>query len=99
MHRDLESAAISGWNVDLSQVAVQPGTYRDVVALGRGGMGDVHLTVGADSQHHRKLFVNKRLRSVFANEPDFLKTFLDEARLAAGLEHPNIARTQEVGFD
>src|SRR5262245_28995910 len=99
MYGDLESLAVQARSVDLSQVVVRPGTYRDVVALGRGGMGDVHLMVGADSQHRRKLFVIKRLRAAFASEPDFLKTFLEEARLAADLQHENIARTEEVGFD
>src|SRR5215471_4857400 len=99
MYGDLESLAVQARSVDLSQVVVQPGTYRDVVALGRGGMGDVHLMVGADSQHQKKLFVIKRLREAFASEPDFLKTFLEEARIAADLHHTNIARTEEVGFD
>ena len=46
-----------------------------------------------------KLVVLKKLRSSLAAEPEFLKMFLEEARLAARIEHPNVVHTTEVGFD
>ncbi|MDB5217616.1 MAG: serine/threonine protein kinase, partial [Myxococcaceae bacterium] len=44
-----------------------------------------------------KLAVIKRLRQALAEEPAFRNMFLDEARLAARLSHPNIVHTYEVG--
>ncbi len=75
--------------------------YRDIAALGSGGMGDVFLSVArADGlAGFRKLLVIKRIRRTVADDPDILKMFLNEARLAARLMHPNVVQTNEVGFD
>ena len=77
----------------------QAGKFRDIVELGKGGMGDVVLTVAPGPVGFNKLLVVKRLRESLAGDPEFLRMFLDEARLAARLNHPNIVHTYEVGFD
>src|SRR5262245_15000716 len=77
----------------------QTGKFRDIVELGKGGMGDVVLTVAPGPVGFNKLLVVKRLRESLASDADFLRMFLDEARLAARLNHPNIVHTYEVGFD
>ena len=46
-----------------------------------------------------KLVVVKELKPELVEEPAFLAMFLDEARLAARLSHPNIVQTNEVGND
>jgi serine/threonine protein kinase len=77
----------------------QTGKYRDIAELGKGGMGDVFLTVAAGPAGFNKLLVVKRLRHSLASDPEFLRMFLNEARLAARLNHPNIVQSYEVGFD
>jgi eukaryotic-like serine/threonine-protein kinase len=77
----------------------QTGKFRDIVELGKGGMGDVFLTVASGPSGFNKLLVVKRLRQSLAGDPEFLRMFLNEARLAARLNHPNIVHTYEVGFD
>jgi eukaryotic-like serine/threonine-protein kinase len=77
----------------------QTGKFRDIVELGKGGMGDVFLTVASGPAGFNKLLVVKRLRQSLAGDPEFLRMFLNEARLAARLNHPNIVHTYEVGFD
>jgi serine/threonine-protein kinase len=77
----------------------QTGKYRDIAELGRGGMGDVFLTVAPGPAGFNKLLVVKRLRDSLASDPEFLRMFLNEARLAARLNHPNIVQTYEVGVD
>ena len=77
----------------------QTGKYRDIAELGKGGMGEVFLTVAAGPPGFNKLLVVKRLRHSLASDPEFLRMFLNEARLAARLNHPNIVQTYEVGFD
>jgi serine/threonine-protein kinase len=44
-----------------------------------------------------KLVVIKQIRPQLAEDPEFLGMFLDEARLAARLSHPNVVQTNEVG--
>jgi eukaryotic-like serine/threonine-protein kinase len=77
----------------------QTGKFRDIVELGKGGMGDVFLTVASGPSGFNKLLVVKRLRQSLASDPEFLQMFLHEARIAARLNHPNIVHTYEVGFD
>jgi serine/threonine-protein kinase len=73
------------------------GKYRLVASVGHGGMADVYLAVAAGPAGVTKLQVLKRLRKNLAEEPEFLSMFLDEARLAARLNHPNVVQTNEVG--
>src|SRR5262249_51348748 len=46
-----------------------------------------------------KLVVVKKMRRELAQDPDGLAMFLDEARLAARLSHPNIVQTYEIGHE
>jgi eukaryotic-like serine/threonine-protein kinase len=75
------------------------GRYRIVAELGRGGMANVFLAVAQGPQGVQKLVVLKALRSALAAEPEALSMFLDEARLAARLNHANIVQTYEVGTE
>jgi eukaryotic-like serine/threonine-protein kinase len=73
------------------------GKYRLIAELGHGGMADVYLAVVQGPAGFSKLQVIKQLRPHLADEPDFVRMFLDEARLAARLNHPNVVQTNEVG--
>lgn len=59
-------------------------------------MADVYLGAAAGPAGFNKLVVIKRLRSGTAEDPALVEMFLDEARLAARLNHPNIVHTYEV---
>ncbi|MEZ4308286.1 MAG: serine/threonine-protein kinase [Polyangiaceae bacterium] len=72
------------------------GKYQLIANLGHGGMADVYLAVVHGPVGFNKLTVIKRLRPSLADEPEFLAMFLDEARLAARLNHPNVVQTNEV---
>jgi serine/threonine-protein kinase len=61
-------------------------------------MSEVYLAVARGPAGFNKLVVIKRLLSGLVAEAHFLDMFLDEARLAARLNHPNIVQTNEVGF-
>ncbi len=73
------------------------GKYRLLGALGTGGMADVYLAVADGPEGFRKLCVLKLLKDTMAQDDEFRAMFLDEARLAARLNHPNIVQTFEVG--
>ncbi len=73
------------------------GKYQLFASLGRGGMADVFLAVSRGPMGFNKLVVIKRLRPALAEEAAFRQMFLDEARLAARLNHPNVVHTYEVG--
>src|ERR1043165_6856320 len=75
------------------------GRYRLIAALGQGGSGQVYLGISRGPAGFNKLLVVKALRPELAEDPEFLTMFLDEARLAARLNHPNVVQTYEVGVD
>src|SRR4051794_26062711 len=75
------------------------GKYRLIAELGHGGMADVFLAViaGPVGSGFTKLTVVKRLRQNLADEPEFVEMLVDEARISARLNHPNVVQTNEVG--
>jgi len=71
------------------------GRYRLLVRLGQGAMGDVHLAGAEGLGGVGKLVVIKRLRNL--DDPQQMAMFLNEARSARQLSHPNIVQTHELG--
>lgn len=74
------------------------GNYRLVALLGQGGMSDVYLaaTAAAAPIDFTKLVALKRLKGDYYEEIELVTMFLDEARIAARLNHPNVVQTHEV---
>jgi serine/threonine protein kinase len=75
----------------------QLGRYRLVTTLGQGGMGTIWLAVAGGLGEFRKLLVVKELRHDLTRNHRFVEMFLDEAKLAARLNHPNVVQTIEAG--
>jgi serine/threonine-protein kinase len=73
------------------------GKYQVIATLGRGGMADVYLAALVGPGGFNKLHVIKCLRPNLAEDADVTAMFLDEARLAARLNHRNVVQTYEVG--
>jgi eukaryotic-like serine/threonine-protein kinase len=75
------------------------GKYRLLAELGRGGMSKVFVAVASGPAGFNKLAVLKILSEGLSQYPEFVTMFLDEARLAARLNHANVVQTNEVGSD
>ncbi|MBP9112069.1 MAG: serine/threonine protein kinase, partial [Polyangiaceae bacterium] len=73
------------------------GKYHLFASLGRGGMADVYLAVARGALGAHKIAVVKKLRSNLSSDAGFRQMFVDEARLATRLNHPNVVHTYEVG--
>ncbi|MFO0755827.1 MAG: serine/threonine-protein kinase [Byssovorax sp.] len=82
---------------ELGECGGQLGRYRLLAELGHGGMAEVYLAEMRGPARFHKLVVIKQIRAELAEDPEFLGMFLDEARLAARLSHPNVVQTNEVG--
>ena len=67
--------------------------------LAHGGMATVHIGRMFGSAGFARTVAVKRLHSHLAENPQFVGMFLDEARLAARLVHPNIVSTLDVIAD
>jgi serine/threonine-protein kinase len=73
------------------------GKYRLLKRLGVGGMAEVYLAETLGTAGFQKRLVVKRVLPELQTNPSFIEMFLDEARLAARLTHPNIAQTFDLG--
>jgi len=69
---------------------------RFLCRLGQGGMAEVHLANTAPASAPPRLVVVKRMHQQHADDPATVRMFLDEARLALCLSHPNIVRTDRL---
>jgi serine/threonine-protein kinase len=70
------------------------GSYLVYEQLGVGGMARVHI---AESRNLRKRVALKRLLPHAAEQPELVRSFINEARLVAFLKHTNIAQTYDFG--
>jgi serine/threonine-protein kinase len=59
-------------------------------AIASGGMATVHLGRLVGAGGFSRPVAIKRMHAQFARDPDFVDMFLDEARLAARIAHPNV---------
>jgi len=67
-----------------------------IAELAVGGMGSVYLARLGGAGGFQRLYAIKRLHDHLAKNADFISMFLDEARLAARIHHPNVVPIVEV---
>ncbi|MGE5133257.1 MAG: protein kinase domain-containing protein [Gemmatimonadota bacterium] len=72
------------------------GRYRVESHIARGGMADVY--VGTDTRLDRPVAL-KIMRAELANDEDFVRRFIGEARSVARLSHPNVVAVYDQGAD
>ena len=78
----------------MSAATLAEGRYRLERELGRGGMATVHLA--RDAELDRPVAV-KVLAGHLSGDEDFRVRFVREARMAAGLSHPNVVQVFDAG--
>ncbi|MCR9162415.1 MAG: serine/threonine protein kinase [Nannocystaceae bacterium] len=75
---------------------VRLGAYTIVRPLAVGGMAELYLAVPARGDRYPVAL--KRMLPHLAWDPEFVRMFLDEVRIVAGLDHPNIVRVLDFGI-
>jgi len=75
------------------------GPFEILRPLGRGGMAETFLAVRSGGDGYARPVCLKRVLAERAAEPDFVRGFQREARLAARLVHPHIAQVYEFGAE
>lgn len=73
------------------------GRYRVVDEIGIGGMASVHLARMDGPGGFQKWVAIKRIHPHLVEDETFVNMFLDEARVAARISHPNVATVFELG--
>ncbi len=75
------------------------GRYELLGQLATGGMAEIHLARLAGEGGFEKVVVVKRLLPELVASPAYVAMFLDEGKLVARLDHPNICEVFELGRD
>lgn len=73
------------------------GRYQIVGKLAQGGMAEVYLARQVGPGGYQKLVVCKRVRPHLSQDDDFVGMFINEARLAAMISHPNVVQILDLG--
>lgn len=68
-------------------------------SLAMGGMAEILLARVRDPAKPERLVVLKRMHRQLAVDREYVKMFVDEARLAITLRHPNVVEVYESGED
>lgn len=74
-------------------LAEKLGRFEIVTRLGQGGMAEVFLAVQRGAFSSNKLVVIKKLKRDANDEHQMFEMFVDEARIAMRLTHPNVVNT------
>src|SRR5262249_6160454 len=106
VRQDLETSRADGlfWTVVIAVPTVrQPGSvlggYQLLERLAVGGMAEIFLARKVAEGGFEKTVVVKRILPQLAENDEFVRMFLDEARLAAQLHHPNITQVYDIGVE
>lgn len=72
------------------------GRYALYPEIASGGMATVHLGKLLGPAGFSRVVAIKKMHPHFAKDPEFVAMFLDEARLATRIRHPNVVSTLDV---
>src|SRR6478735_3480351 len=78
-------------------MAIPFGKYALQRKLAEGGMAEVFLARQGGLEGFEKLVVVKRILPQLVAEQTFIQMFLNEGRVAARLNHPNIVQIWDLG--
>ena len=76
---------------------MQLGRYELAMRLAKGGMAEVFLARQAGPAGFEKTVAVKRILPHLSKSPELVQMFIDEARIAALLDHPHITHVYDVG--
>src|SRR5215831_4900162 len=75
------------------------GRYALLTKIASGGMAELFLARQRGPEGFEKLVAIKRILPARSGDQRFVELFLEEARLAARLSHPNIAQIYDLGIE
>ena len=92
-------AAPQGGGQEITAVhgGTRVGRYRLCFEIASGGMASVYLARAEGPAGFEKLVALKRIHPHLAKEREFVEMFLDEARIASRISHPNVAAVFDFG--
>src|SRR3954468_20487902 len=71
--------------------------YHVVSKIARGGMAEIFLALQQGEEGFQKPIVLKRILPALAEDPKFVRMFVDEAHIASTLNHSNLGQVLDLG--
>ncbi len=87
----------SGVQAQQRERAIQFGKYTLMSRIATGGMGELFLAQLRAAGGFEKLVVIKRILPHLTDQREFVDMFVEEARTAARITHPNVCQIYELG--
>ncbi|MET0286015.1 MAG: serine/threonine-protein kinase [Polyangiales bacterium] len=75
------------------------GRYELIELAGSGGMARVYRAVVRGAAGFQRFVALKRIREHLTDNTEFVRMFIEEARVCSELDHANIVQVQDFGFD
>jgi serine/threonine protein kinase len=72
--------------------------YRLTEKIGSGGMAEVFRAIGEGPDGFERAFVVKRIHPHLSHAPEFVRMFVDEAKISARIVHPNVVQVFEFAY-
>ncbi|HMG23958.1 MAG TPA: protein kinase, partial [Kofleriaceae bacterium] len=79
-----------------AEIGSTANSYQILAKLATGGMAEIFLARGVSGTGVERYCVLKRILRDRASDVHFVRMFLDEARIGALLNHPNIVHVYDV---
>ncbi len=89
--------AAMGSNADALAPGMMFDRYELLCPIARGGMASVWLGRLRGKHGFERLVAIKTILPEYALDSNFQKMFLEEARIVSGIDHPNVAKTLDLG--
>src|SRR6187551_641010 len=84
----MEGSLVPGYRLD---------RYELLCPIASGGMATVWLARMRGKRGFEKLVAIKTIKTELITDPSYHEMFLDEARIASGIIHPNVAQILDLG--
>ena len=75
------------------------GRYEVLERVGTGGMAEVFRAIAKGPGRYQRQLIIKRILPHLADEPDFIRAFVDEGKILGMLNHRNIVGVYDFGQD
>lgn len=95
--RNGRPASFQGGSGSFRRVRERLGKYELVTLMSVGGMAELQLASMPGPGGFRKAVAVKQVLPEFRDDPNFVQSFLDEARITAALSHPHLAQVFDLG--
>jgi len=82
---------------DIQSDSQMLGRYETLFRLAAGGMAEVYVARALGEAGFEKLVAVKCMLNSVAQDDEFVNMFLDEGRIAANIDHPNVVSTVDLG--